>query len=106
MFDKNVLSIKKLVKGIGDLNNLTIKETKNYFLYDDSNFISNTFFTELNKKIQCYGFISLLYNNSDKKLVNSKNRLKFNFLKNIEKEFLTIQLEDILAPKKIETTDS
>ena len=106
MFDKNVLSIKKLVKGIGDLNNLTIKETKNYFLYDDSNFISNTFFTELNKKIQCYGFISLLYNNSDKKLVNSKNRLKFNFLKNIEKEFLTIQLDDILAPKKIETTDS
>ena len=106
MFDKNVLPIKKLVKGIGDLNNLTIKETKNYFLYDDSNFISNTFFTELNKKIQCYGFISLLYNNSDKKLVNSKNRLKFNFLKNIEKEFLTIQLDDILAPKKIETTDS
>ena len=106
LFDKNVLSIKKLVKGIGDLKKLTIKETKNYFLYDDSNFISNTFFTELNKKIQCYGFISLLYNNSDKRLVNSKNRLKFNILKNIEKEFLTIQLEDILAPKKIETTDS
>ena len=106
LFDKNVLPIKKLVKGIGDLNNLTIKETKNYFLYDDSNFISNTFFTELNKKIECYGFISLLYNNSDKKLVNSKNRLKFNILKNKEKEFLTIQLEDILVPKKIETTDS
>ena len=106
MFDKNVLPIKKLVKDIGDLNNLTIKKTKSFFLYDDSNLISNTFFTELNKKIQCYGFISLLYNNSDKKLVNSKNRLKFNFLKNIEKEFLTIQLEDILAPKKIETTDS
>ena len=106
LFDKNVLPIKKLVKGIGDLNNLTIKETKNYFLYDDSNFISNTFFTELNKKIECYGFISLLYNNNDKKLVNSKNRLKFNILKNKEKEFLTIQLEDILVPKKIETTDS
>ena len=106
MFDKNVLPVKKLVKDIGDLNNLTFKETKNFFLYDDSNFISNTFFTELNKKIQCYGFISLLYNNSDKKLVNSKSRLKFNILKNIEKEFLTIQLEDILAPKKIETTDS
>ena len=72
LFDKNVLPIKKLVKGIGDLNNLTIKETKNYFLYDDSNFISNTFFTELNKKIERYGFISLLYNNSDNKFVNSK----------------------------------
>ena len=28
LFDKNVLPIKKLVKDIGDLNNLTIKETK------------------------------------------------------------------------------
>ena len=49
-FDKNVLPIKKLIKDIGDLNNLAVKETKNFFLYDDSNFISNTFFTELNKK--------------------------------------------------------
>ena len=31
-FDKNVLPIKKLVKDIGDLNNLTIKETKTVFL--------------------------------------------------------------------------
>ena len=35
LFDKKVLPIKKLVKDIGDLNNLTIKETKNFFLYDD-----------------------------------------------------------------------
>ena len=101
-----MLPIKKLVKDIGDLNNLTIKETKNFFLYDDSNLISNTFFTELNKKIQAYGFISLLYNNSDERLITSKNRLKFNVLVDIEKEFLTLQLEDILTPKKIETTDS
>ena len=47
LFDKNVLPIKKLVKDIGDLNNLTIKETKTFFLYDDSNLISNTFFAEL-----------------------------------------------------------
>ena len=106
LFDKNVLPFKKLVKDIGDLNNLTIKETKNFFLYDDSNLISNTFFTELNKKIQAYGFISLLSNNSDERLITSKNRLKFNVLVDIEKEFLTLQLEDILTPKKIETTDS
>ena len=99
-FDKNVLPIKKLVKDIGDLNNLTIKETKSIFLYDDSNLTSNTFFTELNKKIQCYGYISLLYNYSDEQLVNSKNRLKFNILVNIEKVFLTLQLEDILTSKK------
>ena len=76
MFHKNVLPIKKLVKDIGDLNDLTIKETKNFFLYDDSNLIAHAFFTELNKKVQCYGYISLLYNNSNKQLVNSKNRLK------------------------------
>ena len=71
--------------------NLTIKETKNFFLYDDSNLISNTFFTELNKKLRGYGYISLLYNNSDEQLITSKNRLKFNVLVDIEKEFLTLQ---------------
>ena len=85
LFDKNVLPIEKLVKDIGDLNNLTIKETENLLLYHDSNLISNTFFIEFNKKIQCHGFISSLYNNSDKQLIKSKNRLKFNILRNIEK---------------------
>ena len=85
LFDENVLPIEKLVKDIGDLNNLTIKETENLFLYHDSNLISNTFFIEFNKKIQCHGFISSLYNNSDKQLIKSKNRLKFNILRNIEK---------------------
>ena len=98
LFDKYVLPIKKLVKDIGDLNDLTIKETKNFFLYDDSNLIANTFFTELNKKVQCYGYISLLYNNSNKQLVNSKNRLKFKVIKDIQKDFLT--------PKNVETTYS
>ena len=32
--------------------------------------------------------------------------MKFNILRNIEKEFLTLQLEDILTPKKFETTNS
>ena len=50
-------------------------------------------------------YVVTLYN-SDKQLVNSKNRLKFNILRNIEKEFLTLQLEDILTPNKVETTDS
>ena len=31
LFDKNVLPIKKRVKDLGDLNNITIKETKNVF---------------------------------------------------------------------------
>ena len=33
LFGKNVLPIKKLVKDIGDLNHLTIKETKNFFMW-------------------------------------------------------------------------
>ena len=85
---------------------MVIKETKIFYLYDDCNLISNTFFTELNKQIQCYGFISLLYNNSDKHLISSKNRLKFNVLHNDQREYITLQLEDILTPTKIQTTDS
>ena len=65
LFDKNVLPIKKLVKDIGDLGNLTIKRNYRLFLYDDGNLISNTFFTELNKKIQAYGYILLLYNSNE-----------------------------------------
>ena len=83
MFDKSVFQIKKLVKDIGDLDNLVIKETKKLFLYDDSNLITNTFFTEVNKKLQSRGLISLQYNSNNKNLINSKNRLKFNVLNNV-----------------------
>ena len=76
------------------------KVRKNYFLYDGSSLITNTFFTELNKKIQSYGMISLEYSKDDKSLINSKNRLEFNVFNNIQKEYLTLQLEDILTPKK------
>ena len=61
LFDKNVLPIKKLVKDFGNLHFIDEKVRKNYFLYDDSNLITNTFFTELNKKIQSYGMISWEY---------------------------------------------
>ena len=75
-------------------------------MYDDSNIITNTFFTEFDKKKQCYGFISLEYNHVNENLINSKNKLSFKIKHNIKKEFLTLQLEDILTPKKIETDDS
>ena len=45
LLDENVLKIKKLEKDIGDLNDIIFKETKFVYLYDDSDFISNTFFT-------------------------------------------------------------
>ena len=75
-------------------------------MYDDSNIISNTFFTELNKNIQSYGIISLQYDYNNEKLINWKNKLRFKINNNIKKEFITLQLEDILVPKKIETEDS
>ena len=68
MFDKDVLEIKQLVKDIGDLKTLIHREQKNFVLYDDSNIISNTFFTELNKNIQSYGIISLQYDYNNEKL--------------------------------------
>ena len=74
---------------------------KNLFLDDESSIITRTFFTEVNKKIQSYGLISLEYDKTTENLINSKNRLKFNILNNIQKEFITLQLEDILNPKKL-----
>ena len=49
-------------------------------------------------------FITLCYDNE--KLTNSKNRFNFRTKYNIIKEFITLQLEEILTPKKIETADS
>ena len=106
LFDRNVLKIKKLVKDIGDLTPLIHKEQKTLFLYDDSNIITDTFLTEINKNIQTYGLISLEYNHYNDNLINSRNRLHFKIKYNISKEFITLQLEDILTPKKLETEDS
>ena len=55
LFDKNVLPIKKLVKDIGNLDNLVIRETKNFFLYDDSNLITNN---SLQKLIKNYNLMA------------------------------------------------
>ena len=104
LFDKNVLQIKKLVKDIGDLTPLIHKEQQQQKLYDGSNIITDTFFTEVNKNIKTYGLISLEYNHNEN-LINSKNRLRYKIKYNISKEFITLQLEDVLTPKKIETED-
>ena len=61
------------------------------------------FFREVNKRLrlQSYGTISTEYDRNNENLMNSKNRLKFNILYNIQKEFITLQLENISTPKKI-----
>lgn len=106
LFNKNVIPIKKLVNDIGDLKDVINTDTKNFFLYDDSNFILDTFFTELNKSVQAYGIIATFYNNNTKKLITLKNRLKFSILSNTEREFLALQIEDILTLHRVETEDS
>ena len=58
ILNKNVIPIKELVERIGDLSKLTF-EHKTYFLYDDSNIIEHTYYTELNRKVQTYGSISI-----------------------------------------------
>ena len=106
MFDKDVLKIKQLVKDIRDLNTLVKREQKNFVLCDNSNVISNTFFTELNKNKRSYRRIPLHYDYNNENIINWKNKLSFKINHNIKKEFITLQLEDILTPKKIETEDS
>ena len=79
LFDKNVMSIKNLVEKIGDLSKLTF-EQKNYFLYDNSNIINYTFYTELNQKVPTYGLISTaaLGIRSKLKTKSTKETLPFN----------------------------
>ena len=56
LLSKNVLEIKKLVDKIGSSNEFNVSFVRrNLFIYDDSNFITDTLITELNKKIQLYG---------------------------------------------------
>ena len=76
MFDKDILEIKQLVKDIRDLNNLIHREQIKFVLYDDSNIVSNTFFTELYKHIQSYGIISFEYHYNNEQVINWKNKLR------------------------------
>ena len=77
LFDKDVLEIKNLVKKIGTIEEKIQSEQKNLILYDNSNVIKETFFTELNKKFSSYGMISINYNDNKKNLVNWQNKLEF-----------------------------
>ena len=86
LLDKNVNLIKGLVKNMGDLSKVTL-EQRNFFLYDESNYINHTFYTELNKKIQTYGMISIDgIGLKTTELITSVNSLKFNVLEKKHKE--------------------
>ena len=71
---------------IGDIKKIVCKDHKNFSLHDDSNIIDHTFFTELNKRVQPYGLISVEFSKNKKELITTNNLLKVNFKHNIKKE--------------------
>ena len=58
LFDKDVLEIKDLVKKTADFVKEVTDEQKNFILYNNSDVIQETFFTEIKKNIPSYGMIS------------------------------------------------
>ena len=108
LFDKDVLEIKELVK---KTQKLITEENypdaqRNFVLYDDSNIVKETFFTELKKNIAAYGIFSTRHRQKNTNLIDSQNRIEFIVKNNIKKQSLTLQLEDLLEPKIIATEDS
>ena len=76
-------------------------------MYNESNYINHTFYTELNKKLQIYGLISTS-TIDDIKTTNSirpESSLKFRVVHNKYMDHIVLQLEDIRKPGKIETND-
>ena len=76
------------------------------FLYNNSNIIDHKIFTELNKIVQSDGLILLEFNKNNQELITPKNLLKLNIKHNTKQETITLQLQNILNPNKIETVDS
>ena len=92
MFDKDALEIKQLLKDIGDLITLIHREqNKNFYLMIVTLSVIH---------------FSLQDDYNNEKVINWKNKLRFKINHNMRKEFITLQLGDILTPKKIETEDS
>ena len=81
LLSKNVNEIKDLVKEIENekVNPKNLLQ-RNFFLYDNSNFIKSTLLTELNKSIQLYGEIDVgVFEQGKKiKLISPDTAIKFN----------------------------
>ena len=106
LLDKNVIPIKNLAEKIGDLSKLML-EQKNYFLYDDSNIINHTFYTELNQKVQTYGLISTApLDIRSTHMITPKKSLKFKVQNEEYKGNIAIQLERITKAESIKVKDN
>ena len=94
--------VKKKEKKIEDLSKIFFKQKKPFFLYNESNYINHTFYTELNKKLQIYGLISTS-TIDDIKTTNSirpESSLKFRVVHNKYMGHVVLQLEYIRKPGK------
>ena len=71
---------------------------ENYFFYDKSDLIKETFITALNKKIRIYGSISYFNKKTENqifKVVTPEEYLKFYVVKDTTKNSLSFQLTSI-----------
>ena len=64
-------------------------------MYDECNYINQTFYTEVNKKLQIYGIISTsaIDTGSTAKLVRPENSLKFNVVNDKYMDQIALQLK-------------
>ena len=108
LFDKDVLEIKELVKKTQNL--LTEANypdaQRNFVLYDNEDIVRPTFFTEIKKNFATYGIFSTRHKQKGNILIDRQNRIEFLLENDTKKQSLTLQLEDLLEPKTIATTDS
>ena len=83
-------------------------QQRHFYLYDNSNLVKPTLITEINKKISIYGKIEIAaVNDTNKnKLISPDKALKFEIEKNIFKENLSFELQNITKEKIIKTIDS
>ena len=77
-------------------------------MYDESNHITQTFYTELNKKLKIYGLISTwaVSIQGTVNFVRPESSLKFNAVNSKYMDHIVLQLEGIKKPGKIETKDA
>ena len=88
--------IKKLSEKV-NLKSLT-HAYENFFLYDLDNVIKPTFTTELQKEFSIYGLISFsgeTKENNKLDLINPKNKLKFEMIKDISKNNMKFELSKV-----------
>ena len=92
--------IKKLSEKV-NLKSLT-HAYENFFLFDLDNVIKPTFTTELQKEFSIYGLISFsgeTKENNKLDLINPKNKLKFEMIKDIYKNNMKFELSKVHSKK-------